>query len=484
MSAACTLTTVAELAAYACAEEASVLAMTHLAAPPAPVDASRAPLEIVAVVDRSGSMSGSKITLLKQTLELLVKRGGLQVADRLGIVTFDHNVDVALPLTKMDAPGRKTAAQVAAGISVGGTTNLSGGLLAGLEMLCKSDEASREAADDAVDGEAAVCVEAAVSPTRTLLLFTDGHANAGITDGPSMVEAAKAVMKDHPGVSIFTFGYGHDHNENVLRSLAEGSHGLCYFVEQPDHIPSAFADCLGGLVSVVCQNATLELKATGGRRATAKIEKMLCDTTYKVATQADGVTVLQLGDLYADDEKDVLFKVRLAALPAPKAEPQPVIESVLKYYAVAAKRFEEVRVTLQLARPEQPPPDAAVHLGLDEQRNRLEAAEAMEQASALADRGERKAGEALLHEAAAKVGASPSSREPLSRALQGDLQRLALYYEDDRTYHTTGSKRSKASALSHRQQRDAASEQGGAGDFGYRAGKGSKGGMSRAWGSA
>lgn len=474
----CSLTTVTELAACASAQEASVLAMTTLSAPPPPpVDASRAPLEIVAVVDRSGSMSGQKVMLLKQTLELLVKRGGLQPTDRLGIVTFDHNVDVALPLTQMDASGRHTAAQVAASICVGGTTNLSGGLLAGLKMLCMSDEASREAADDAVDGEAAVCVSA----TRSVLLFTDGHANAGITDGASMVEAAQAVTKDHPGISIFTFGYGADHNESTLRSLAEGSGGLCYFVEQPDQIPTAFADCLGGLVSVVCQNATLELKAVGGRHATARIERVLCGTTYPVATRADGVTVVQLGDLYADDEKDVLFKVQLAVLPAPKAEPHPVIESTLKYYAVAAKRFEEVSAQLLLARPEQPPPDAAVHLGLDEQRNRLEVAEAIEQASALADRGERAAGKALLHAAAAKVGTSPSSRAPLSRALQADLQRLALDYEDECSYQSSGSKRSKASALSHRQQRDAASAPGGSGDFGYKAGKAGKGSMARAW---
>ena len=37
-------------------------------------------------------------------------------------------------------------------VCVGGTTNLSGGLLQGLQMLCESDEASRERADDAAEG--------------------------------------------------------------------------------------------------------------------------------------------------------------------------------------------------------------------------------------------------------------------------------------------------------------------------------------------
>ena len=55
-----------------------------------------------------------------------------------------------------------------------------------------------------------------------------------------------------------------DHDEDALRGVAEASKGLFYFIEQPDAIPAAFADCLGGLSSVVCQNASLELRAAGG----------------------------------------------------------------------------------------------------------------------------------------------------------------------------------------------------------------------------
>ena len=52
----CALKCEAELTAYASAAEASVLAVASLQAPPAPVDAARAPLERVAVLDRSHPM--------------------------------------------------------------------------------------------------------------------------------------------------------------------------------------------------------------------------------------------------------------------------------------------------------------------------------------------------------------------------------------------------------------------------------------------
>ena len=482
----CALKCEAELTAYASAAEASVLAVASLQAPPAPVDAARAPLELVAVLDRSGSMRGQKMMLMKQTLNLLVTRSGLQAQDKLGIVVFDHNVQIVLPLTSMDQAGRAKAKAAIDAVCVGGQTNLSGGLMQGLQMLCQSDEAAREQADDAADGEAAVVVGSEDGgATRSLLLFTDGQANAGITDSGAMVEAAQALLKDHPALAIFTFGYGGDHDENTLRGLAEASRGLFYFIEQPDAIPAAFADCLGGLASVVCQNATLELCVAGGRRATAKIAQLLDMTTYQVSAAADGSkATLSLGDLYADDEKDVLLRLSLAALAAPREAPETVLEAALCYYSVGAKRFERVEAQLMLARPAEPPAGAAPNLKLDEQRNRMEAAEAIEKATALADKGDRKGGEALLVAAAAKLGASASSRTPTSRGLQDDLQRLALDYQDAHTYTTSGSKRSKASALSHRQQRDATSWDtfsAAPSDLPYKSGKGGKGAMSRAW---
>ena len=482
----CALKCEAELTAYTSAAEASVLAVASLQAPPAPVDAARAPLELVAVLDRSGSMSGQKMMLMKQTLNLLVTRSGLQAQDKLGIVVFDHNVQIVLPLTSMDQAGRAKAKAAIDAVCVGGQTNLSGGLMQGLQMLCQSDEAAREQADDAADGEAAVVVGSEDGgATRSLLLFTDGQANVGITDSGAMVAAAQALLKDHPALAIFTFGYGGDHDENTLRGLAEASRGLFYFIEQPDAIPAAFADCLGGLASVVCQNATLELCVAGGRRATAKIAQLLDMTTYQVRVRVDGSTAtLSLGDLYADDEKDVLLRLSLAALAAPRDAPEAVLEAALCYYSVGAKRFERVEAQLMLARPAEPPAGAAPNLKLDEQRNRMEAAEAIEKATALADKGDREGGEALLIAAVAKLGASASSRTPTSRGLQDDLQRLALDYQDAHTYTTAGSKRSKASALSHRQQRDATSWDtfsATPSDLPYKSGKCGKGAMSRAW---
>ena len=56
----------------------------------------------------------------------------------LAIVTFDHGVDLALPLTLMDGVGSKLALDTIERIHVGGQTNLSGGMLRAIDELQRS----------------------------------------------------------------------------------------------------------------------------------------------------------------------------------------------------------------------------------------------------------------------------------------------------------------------------------------------------------
>lgn len=87
-----------------------------------PVEAyDRAPLDPVMIVDRSGSMDGPKLALVKQTLTCAAKH--LQPTDRLAVVAFDDESEVALPLTALDESGAKKAVEA---INCGSSTNLDG----------------------------------------------------------------------------------------------------------------------------------------------------------------------------------------------------------------------------------------------------------------------------------------------------------------------------------------------------------------------
>lgn len=52
---------------------------------------------------------------------------------------------------------------------------------------------------------------------------------------------------------VFTFGYGSEHDADLLHAVADAGNGLFYYIENQDNIPDSFCDCLGGLLSVAAQ---------------------------------------------------------------------------------------------------------------------------------------------------------------------------------------------------------------------------------------
>lgn len=69
----------------------------------------RAPVDMVAVIDISGSMS-SDLPLVKETLEFMVSK--LRDKDQFGLVTFGSESKVELQLSKMDQLGKNYASKV------------------------------------------------------------------------------------------------------------------------------------------------------------------------------------------------------------------------------------------------------------------------------------------------------------------------------------------------------------------------------------
>lgn len=406
-----------------------LVTMLSLKAPAAIEDAKsvRAPLDIVACIDRSGSMGGPKMTLMKKTLDLLITRAGLNEHDRLALVTFDTNVRVDMPLAAMDSNGRSKGKAVVNALRPGSTTNLSGGALKSIDILAQAPNTKGR--------------------TRAVLLFTDGLANCGISDSSKLVEAVTNALRAAASggdVSLFTFGFGADHNENVLREVA-ASHGSggYYYVGTPEDIPNAFADCLGGLTSVVAQNASLSLEPLGG----ATITRVL--GTY--SRSEDGS--VELGDLYSEDAKDLLVELSLPALATPCDEPRAVLRGSLRAFNVGLSTTQTVTAEARVARPKNTPADQPVNLELDMQLNRIRVAEAVEAASAAADAGRVSDGRAVLTAMRTQLEGTVSNEAPYVQALAAELTSIEQNYETAAQYRSVGSKMSKMSHYSHMRQR-------------------------------
>eukprot|EP00933_Yihiella_yeosuensis_P078731 TRINITY_DN9054_c0_g1_i1.p1 TRINITY_DN9054_c0_g1~~TRINITY_DN9054_c0_g1_i1.p1 ORF type:complete len:753 (+),score=169.00 TRINITY_DN9054_c0_g1_i1:102-2360(+) len=111
-------------------EPANMKAVLSVVAPAG--EKARAPLRLVAVLDKSGSMGGEKLRLVKETMLFMLRQ--LSEQDALGIVEYDTHVKVTAPLTFCTAAGRLRLETALRGMRSGTQTNLSGGLLKGLEL--------------------------------------------------------------------------------------------------------------------------------------------------------------------------------------------------------------------------------------------------------------------------------------------------------------------------------------------------------------
>jgi hypothetical protein len=118
-------------------------------------------------------------------------------------------------------------------------------------------------------------------------------------------------------VRLYTFGFGADHSEELLSKLAEAGSGSYYFIEKEDNIATAFADALGGLLSVVAQNVKLTFVPAPG----VVVDEV--HTSFGTSEEGGGRRSVRIGDLLSEESKDTLLDVRLPAL-ADVAECQTV----------------------------------------------------------------------------------------------------------------------------------------------------------------
>ena len=257
----------------------------RISAPPAPAPAGtpRPAAEVALVLNRSGSMGGSKFEMARVAVQHAIRL--LTPRDSLALVCYDDRVDALLARTLASAEAKTLALDRLAVTDARGSTDLAGGWFKGAEEL-----QSAGASD---------------TPRRVLLL-TDGLANHGITD-PAELEAAAQSLRAQ-GVTTSTFGLGADFDEALLSRLASAGGGHFYFIEQASQIPDFFTSELGEALEVVARDASFEVTGPEGAVATL---------VNDLPTEAiPGGIRVRLGDLVADQELSFVVAVKIANPPA------------------------------------------------------------------------------------------------------------------------------------------------------------------------
>lgn len=236
----------------------------------------RVPLNISLVLDRSGSMAGDKLAYAKKAAKFVIDQLGPE--DYLSIVNYDDVVEVTSPSQRVR---NKEALKAAVDrLTDRGSTNMTGGMMEGYTQV-KSTRRN--------------------GYVNRVLLLTDGLANVGITNDRQIKRLVEQKYREE-GIALSTFGLGADYNEDLLTMMAETGHANYYFIDKADKIPELFAGELKGLLSVVAQNALVEVTVPQGWECSK-----VFGYPYEVR---NGRVQVRFNDIYANDEKGLLLRFR------------------------------------------------------------------------------------------------------------------------------------------------------------------------------
>ncbi len=195
------------------------------------------PVQLVLVIDRSGSMAGEKIARARAAALKFVDQ--LRPEDSLGVVTFGSDTD-ELPILAADEEGKAQMRQFIAGIAERGGTNISAGL----------------------DRAASLLDQVKVGGVRRVVLMSDGQPTEGRTGVDDLV---KQVVELHEkSLAVTALGIGYDFNATLMQRLAERGGGFYAYLDDPSRLGDVLALELAQARGSVARNVSLRLTLPPG----------------------------------------------------------------------------------------------------------------------------------------------------------------------------------------------------------------------------
>lgn len=285
-------------------ENQTAVVKITLDAPPASKKMKRPPVNLAIVLDRSGSMTGSKIQRAKEAAIEAIKRLGPE--DVFSLVVYDTSVNTIVPAQK-GGYSEDIESKIRS-IRPGGSTALFGGVSQGAAEVRKNLEGNY---------------------IHRIILLSDGLANVGPNTPADLGRLGAALIKEN--ISVTTVGVGTDYNEDLMTRLSQKSDGNTYFVESAVDLPNIFTAELGETLNVVAKKVIVTIEVPGDVKPLSIIGR---------EGRIDGSKVeVSMNQLYGDQEKYILIEVEV---PKSKADSKLDIASAKVKYLNAYTNKNEV----------------------------------------------------------------------------------------------------------------------------------------------
>ena len=200
---------------------------------------SHTPLSVALVLDRSGSMRGARLEAAKGAAKYFIDQ--LNPNDEVCLVTYDEQVAVPLPLTKISG-FRPLLPEILSSISSGGFTNLHAGWLEGAQQLAPRSGASR------------MC---------RVVLLSDGKANDGLKNVRAISDQVSKLAA--AGITTTTVGIGLDFNEYLMTEMAIAGQGAAMYGDRAEDLIEPLEAEVGLLKNLVWHEVSLQIHGEFGQ---------------------------------------------------------------------------------------------------------------------------------------------------------------------------------------------------------------------------
>lgn len=160
------------------------------------------------IVDRSGSMGGTKIIQARNAAKFITNN--LNPGDKFNIVDYSDNVlsfrSTHVPYTNQS---RDSALNYINSFIASGGTNISGAFTTAVPQFSVASD----------------------STANIIIFFTDGQATVGITNTTQLVNHVnQLVQSTETEIFLYCFGIGTDANQQLLTLLSSNNNGLAQFL--------------------------------------------------------------------------------------------------------------------------------------------------------------------------------------------------------------------------------------------------------------
>ncbi|KAJ1295284.1 hypothetical protein BS78_01G211800 [Paspalum vaginatum] len=391
---------------------------THCEVPAVARDAaqprSAAALDLLTVLDVSGSMTGTKLALRKRAMAFVIDNLG--PADRLCyVVSFSTDARREIRLVRMSGDGKDSAKRAVEALVARGSTSIGKGLQVAAVVL--ADRRYRNAV------------------TSVILLSDVQDTYIAHRRFVELVPLAfRGAGSDRPG-PIHTLGFGTDHDAAAMHA-------------------DSFAQCIGGLLSVAAQGARIAIECAHPGVRVRQVES----GRYESRVDAEGrAASVDVGELYTEDERRFLLLVDV-----PRASDSEDVTRLIKvsctYKDTTTGQAADVLGNEAVVTRPAEVANAEVSVEVKRERVRLATAEETVAAQAAAERGQHEEARMILcnHRMSLRkrnFSNTTMVEDAMCEAMEDELEELEECMADEVQHKSTGRARVLTGISSHAQQR-------------------------------